>query len=135
MTATPEQLSHAVVWIDHQTARVVHFDKDRSTMHVVHAHKSHVHLHHTANARDSGHAAEDQSYLHEVARAIGEAPAVLVTGPANEKLELMKHLEKHDPRLAKRVAAVQPADHLTDGQLLAHGRAFFRIEDRMRAQI
>jgi stalled ribosome rescue protein Dom34 len=134
MSEKSEPLSHAVVWIDHQSARIVHFDRERSTMHVVHAHKLHVHLHHKANSRASGHAPEDQAYLDEVARAIGQAPAVLLTGPSNEKLELRKHIERHEPQLAMRIAAVQPLDHPSDGELLAHGRAFFRVEDRMRAQ-
>jgi stalled ribosome rescue protein Dom34 len=129
------QTRHAVVWIDHHSAKIMHFDRDRSVLCLVHPRHPDVHLHHKANSIDSGHAAEDQAYLHDVAAAIGDAQAVLIAGPANEKVELEKHIRKHDPALAGRIAAVEPMDHPSDGELLARARAFFRVDDRMRAQV
>lgn len=126
---------HAVVWIDHHSARIVHFDRERWVLSLVHPKDRTVHLHHKANSIASGHAPEDQAYLHEVVEAIGDAQAVLIVGPANEKLELEKHIRAHDGALAGRIAAVQTMDHPTDGQLLTHARAFFRADDRMRAQV
>jgi len=42
--------------------------------------------------------------------------------------------QKH-PQLASRISAVETLDHPTDGELLAHGRRFFRADDRMRVQV
>ncbi len=60
--------------------------------------------------------------------------AILLTGPANAKLELQKHIEKHDPLLKDRIKGVETLDHPTDGVLLAHARKYFRVEDRMESQ-
>ena len=126
---------HAVVWIDHKQAKVVHFSKDSSESEVVHSSNPHLHLHHKANANDSGHAPTDKKYLEAVAAAIARAGAILVVGPANAKTELVTFLKHAHPSLAALVSAVEPMDHPTDGQLLAHARQFFKADDRMRAQI
>ena len=78
---------------------------------------------------DAGHVAEDQTYLHAVGQALAEFDFVLVAGPANAKLELMKHIARHDPQLMTKVTAVQAADHPTDGQLLDLGRRHFLLND------
>lgn len=129
------KLYHALVWIDHQQAKVFFFNADESEMAVVHSTHPHQHLHHKANAGDSGHAPVDKAFLRHVAQAISKAGALLITGPANAKVELVTYLKQHDPMLAARVSAVETVDHPTDGELLAHGRTFFKADDRMRSQI
>ena len=92
---------HAVVWIDHHEARVFHFsptDVERLVLHPDHPTR---HIHHKANSIGSGHAAEDHDFLHAVVQSIADAGAVLVTGPANAKTELVKHISQHDPQLMK----------------------------------
>jgi hypothetical protein len=126
---------HAVVWIDHKLARVVHFDADSSDPRVVHSSHPHQHLHHKANSIDSGHAPVDRKFFERVAEAIAQAGAILVVGPASARTELHTYLEDTHPAIAKRVHAVQPMDHPTDGQLLAHARRFFKADDRMHAQV
>ena len=125
---------HAVVWIDHHEARVFHFGEDDVVRERIHPQHPVRHIHHKANSRGSGHSPEDQDFFHSVAQAIGTAGAILVGGPANAKREFVKHLERHAPELALRIAAVEPLDHLTDGELLAHARQFFGAFDRMAPQ-
>ena len=125
---------HAVIWIDHREARVFHFnptDIERLVLHPDHPTK---HIHHKANSIGSGHAAEDHAYLHAVAESIADAGAVLVTGPANAKTELVKHIRQHDPKLTKIIAGVETVDHPSDASLVAHARKYFKAEDRMRPQ-
>jgi stalled ribosome rescue protein Dom34 len=126
---------HAVVWIDHKQARVVHFNEDSSEPLVVHGSKSNPHLHHKANSIDSGHAPVDKKFLERVAQAVANAGALLVVGPASAKTELVNYLKQAHPQTAARISAVEPMDHPTDGQLLAHARHFFKADDRMRSQI
>jgi stalled ribosome rescue protein Dom34 len=120
---------NAIIWIDHAQARVIRFDRETSSTRVVHPHGGIPHLHHKANSIDAGHLPEDQDYLHAVAQVIAEVDSVLVTGPANAKLELLKHLERHDAQLAARVSAVQTSDHPTDGELLDLGRRHYRLTE------
>jgi hypothetical protein len=120
----------AIVWIDHAQARVIRFDSETSSTGVIHPAGGTPHLHHKANSIDDGHAPENQAYLHAVGQAIAGVDAVLVAGPANAKLELMKHLARHDPLLLEKVSGVQTLDHPSDGQLLDIGRRHFKLSDR-----
>lgn len=119
----------AIVWIDHGQARVIKFDGDTSSTRVIRPEGGTPHLHHKANSIDDGHLPENQVYLHAVGQAITDVGAVLVAGPANAKLELMKHLGRHDPQLLEKVSGVQTVDHPTDGQLLDLARRHFRMSD------
>jgi hypothetical protein len=126
---------HAVVWIDHREARVFHFNRRDVERLVIHPHNPTHHLHHKANSIGSGHAEEDQRFLHDVATAIGDAGSVLITGPANAKTELVKHIEKHDPSFAKKITGIETVDHPTDGALLDHARRYLAAADRLRSQV
>ncbi len=125
---------HAVIWIDHREARVFHFNAHDADEHVVHPHDPTVHLHVHANQVGSGHAPVDQKFLHQVTDAVAKSKAILITGPASAKHELMKHMEHHDPQIAKCVAGVEAIDHPTNGELIAHARKFFRAADKMTPQ-
>jgi len=122
---------HAVVWIDHSEAHVLHFTREDVEKKLVHG-KPHQHLHHKRGSETSGHAAEDQAYFHKVAESLAGAHEILVVGPANAKTELVKHLKSHDKALGDKVVAVETVDHPSDGQLLAYARKHFRAIDRMR---
>ena len=50
------------------------------------------HIHHKANSIGSGHTSADHEYLHAVAESIADAGAILITGPASAKTELVKHI-------------------------------------------
>jgi stalled ribosome rescue protein Dom34 len=125
--------NHTIVWIDHQVAKVLHFDADSSELVLIHSTHPHQHLHHKANSNDSGHAPVDKKFHERVADAIARSEAILIAGPASAKTELVAHLKQAHSALAAKISAVEPMDHPTDGQLLAHGRRFFVADDRMRA--
>jgi hypothetical protein len=125
---------HAVIWIDHHEARVFHFSPTNIERLVLHPDHPTRHIHHKANAIGSGHAAEDHNFFQAVVGAVADAGAVLITGPANAKTELVKHIERHAPRLMKIIAGVETVDHPSDGELVAHARLYFMTEDRMTPQ-
>ena len=75
---------------------------------------------------------EDEAFLHQVAAAIADAGAVLITGPANAKTALVKHMHRHDPRLIEKLAGIETVDHPSDASLVAHARHYFKTEDRMK---
>ena len=113
---------HAVVWIDHREARVFHFsptDVEKLVLHPDHPTK---HIHHKANSIGSGHVAADNEFLHAVAASVADAGAVLITGPANTKSQLVKHIDQHDPKLMKIIAGVETVDHPSDAELVAFAR-------------
>jgi len=125
---------HAVVWIDQNEARVFHFgaaDVERLVLHPDHPTR---HIHHKAGSIGSGHAGADHEFLHAVVESIADAGEVLISGPGNAKIELVKHIEHHDPKLKKIVAGVETVDHPSDAQLVAHARKYFGAKDRMQPQ-
>ena len=125
---------HAVIWIDHREARVFHFgptDVDRLVIHPDHPTK---HIHHKANSIGSGHAGADHEYLHAVTESFADADTVLITGPANAKTELVKHIHHHEPGKMKAIAGVETVDHPSDGSLVAYARKYFSAFDRMQPQ-
>jgi stalled ribosome rescue protein Dom34 len=125
---------HAVVWIDHHEARVFHFGPTDVERLVVHPNNPTRHIHHKANSIGSGHALEDQQFLHAVAESIADAGAVLIAGPANAKTELIKHIHQHDPKLMSAIAGVETVDHPSDAQLVAYAKKYLKVTDRMQPQ-
>ncbi len=122
---------HAIVWIDHREAKVFHFNPTEVDKLVIHPDHPTKNIHHKANTVGSGHASPNHEFLHAVAESIADAGAVLIAGPANTKDQLVAHIEQHDPKLKALIKAVETVDHPSDGQLIAHARKYFKIEDRM----
>jgi len=119
---------HAVVWIDHRQARIFHFNADDADKVVVHPDHP-VRDYHRKEKRSGHHDPEDQAFLEDVTNAISDAGAILIVGPANEKHELMKHIERVHPRMKVNVEGVEPmtsvipmemkqrADVVNDGEI------------------
>jgi stalled ribosome rescue protein Dom34 len=127
---------HAVVWIDHAEAHVMHISPDDVESSIVRPVKGHQKLHHKrgndkGGAVGSGKTPEDQNFYHEVVEALKGAKEILVVGPANAKLNLIKHIHSHDKALTDKVIGVESVDHPTDAQLVAYARKYFVSADRM----
>ena len=129
------EFHHAIVWIDHQQARVLRFGPQGVDLEIVLSSHRHEHLHHKANSIDSGKAPQDRTFLDHVGQSLSSTATILVTGPANAKRELVSHLAAHQPVTAGHVAAVEPLDHPTDGQLEAFARKYFHADERMRVRV
>ncbi|PKO92128.1 MAG: translational machinery protein [Betaproteobacteria bacterium HGW-Betaproteobacteria-1] len=127
-------LSHVVVWLDHQEAHVIQFNADTHENSTITTRSKHGHVHQKAGVVGSGHAAADQNYLHEVAAAVAGCGEILIVGPGTGKLELIKHMNRHDPAIAEKVVGVETVDHPSDGQLLAYAKKYFLRVDNMKAQ-
>lgn len=125
---------HALVWIDHQLAKIWYFNAEEAQETTVHSSHPHQHLHHKVNTTGSGHVAADTKFLQRVAASLEKAGAVLITGPANAKTELVAYLARAHQDLSSRICGVETLDHPSDGELVAFGRRFFRADDRLRTQ-
>jgi stalled ribosome rescue protein Dom34 len=128
-TATPH--FHALVWIDHSQAKVFHLNATESDLKNIPSTHPHQHLHHHANSRDDGHVAVDKEFLKKVSQALGDAGAILITGPSTAKTELVSYINHSHPDIAKRISGIETLDHPSDGELVAHARKFFKADDRM----
>jgi stalled ribosome rescue protein Dom34 len=126
---------HAVVWIDHQQARIFRFETTDVDSTVIRSSHPHEHIHHKANSGDSGHAPVDKAFLEQVAKGLSQAGTILIVGPASAKQELAAYLSEKQPGIAARVASVQPLDHPSDAEVVALARKFFNADDRLRSQL
>ena len=125
---------HAVVWLDHAQAHVMHISPDDVEKSVVHPSKQHLKLHSKRGTVGAGHTPEDQHYYHAVVEALSGATEVLVVGPAQAKLQLIKHIHAHDPGMSDKIVGVETVDHPSDAQLVAYARKYFVAKDRMLTQ-
>src|SRR3954464_12356540 len=77
------------------------------------------------------HPEDARHFFDEVARGLDGIDSVLIVGPASAKHEFFKFAqEKHGP-LVSRIVGVEPADHPTGGEIVAHARHYFKASDRM----
>lgn len=122
---------HAVVWLDHSEAHVMHISPDDVEKSVVQPAHPHLRLHTKSGIPGSGHRAEDTHYYHAIVEALKGAQEILVVGPAQAKLQLIKHIHTHDHDMANKVIGVETVDHPSDPQLVAYARKYFDAKDRM----
>lgn len=127
-------LDHAIVWIDHRQAHVIHFNAEASEHEVIRTRSTHSHLHHKSGSTGSGHTTSSPAYLHEVIEAVADAAEILIVGPGSAKLELMRHVHKHDPHIETKIVGVETVDHPTDRQLLAYARHYFLRIDNLNGR-
>ncbi len=123
---------HAVIWLDHEHAKVFHLDRESFDETVLKMPKHQIAS--RAKGRDTHHRGEShdqKEYFEAIVKTVGDSEEILVMGPGTAKLELVKHVHKNEPKIEKHIVGVESADHPTDGQILAHARRYFRAKDRM----
>lgn len=120
--------AHAVVWIDHLTAKVFPMGLAGVGEVVVHAHPSSTHLHHKANTIGSGRAEEDKNFLPAVAESLRFCHDILIVGPGTEKAALLHYLQENRKDLAATALHAEASDHPTDREIIALGRRRFGLD-------
>jgi stalled ribosome rescue protein Dom34 len=121
---------HAVVWIDHKQARIFHFNVEAADKTVIRDHV--VRDIHSREKRTGHRIEENKPFFDDVAKAIADAGAILIVGPAGEKTEFAKFLAEKHPAVGAHVEGVESMDHPTDGELLDAARRYVKAADRMR---
>ena len=124
--------THAVIWIDHREAHIIHFDTNDSTLAKIEAPSKGSHLHHHRGTLGSGKTATPQAYLHAVIDGIADAKEVLLVGPGSAKLELLKHAQQHDRAAFEKILGIETVDHPSDPQLLAYAKKCFLKIDNLK---
>ncbi|CAM5766548.1 hypothetical protein LMIY3S_01859 [Labrys miyagiensis] len=122
---------HAIVWLDHREARIIHFGREGMEEQVIHPKDPPHQIHHKAGSIGAGKSQDDKDFLAETVKAVGDAGAVVITGPADAKHQLAGYIDQHVPSLASRIAAVETLDHPTDRELLAIARKHFRTDHQV----
>ncbi len=116
---------HAVVWMDHSQAHVLMFDREH-----VEAQRVKARSHHTPK---HGHVGADKDFFKQVAEAVAGVTEVLLTGPANAKIEFRDFCKHNAHTVDKAIVDVVSSDHPTDAQLVAMARQYFLKYDQTAA--
>ncbi len=126
---------HAVAWIDHHEARIIHFNRDVADDILVRPAHPPRHLHGKAGSAAGTHVTDEPQFYADVAAALGNAQAILVAGPSSAKTEFIKYLHRHNPQMLDRVWGIETLAQVTDHQLAAEARRYFAKADRMHPQL
>ena len=127
----PHNPTHAVVWLDYREAKIFLITAGDVEAERIKAHTPHRQVHHKANEIGSGHVRDDRKFFEAILAEIEQADSWLIVGPGETKKDLEKYLEGHGEELKKKLVGVEPMDHPTDGELLAHARKLLKAHDRM----
>jgi stalled ribosome rescue protein Dom34 len=115
---------HAVVWLDHQEAHVLMFDRDHVQAQRI---KSRSHHKHQGKSTDAA------EMFAAVATALHGVHEILLTGPGLARDQLRAWCEQHQPAIARLITDSVPSDHPSDAQLLALAKKYFYKLDAMAA--
>lgn len=115
---------HAVVWMDHSEAHVVHFDPEHMAAQRVKSRSHHKH---------QGKVADNAAFFGAIAAALGDSHEVLLAGPGLARNQFRDWCLNHQPQVARTIVDSVSADHPTDAQLVALARQYFRKFDAMAA--
>ena len=117
----------AGLWIDHKKAVVVFVTGKEEEIKLI---SSNIEKHHRqsgvstpADIRQRELTEHLNVYYDEVVSCIREAKSILIFGPGEAKGELKKRLEKDN--LGGRIVGIEPADRMTDPQIVAKVRGQF----------
>lgn len=127
--------SNAGLWIDHKEAIIVFAATDAAGDEETKRMESGMEKH----VRYSGHASSDGSaedrrdqqfathldqYYDKVIAQLHEAKSILIFGPGEAKGEFKKRMETQG--LSERIAGVETTDKMTDNQIVAKVREFYK---------
>ena len=111
-----------VIWLDSDIAKIFKIQAEASVPHVMHRHETD---HHTS--RDPEKHRHLEKFHHEIAAYLHDADEILVMGPGFAKDHFKTNLgTHHNGALAKKIVGLETTDRLTDPQILAASREFFK---------
>jgi stalled ribosome rescue protein Dom34 len=124
-------MTHAVVWIDHQEARIFHVHPEMADESRVLSPQHHIHRHPKGRGEPREHPDDARRFFDDVARRLDGTDSVLIVGPAAAKNEFITFVHEKHPQLASKVVGVEAADHPTGREIVAHARTYFKASDEM----
>ena len=124
-------MTHAVVWIDHQEARIFHVHPEMADESRVLSPQHHVHRHPKGRGEPREHPDDARRFFDDVANRLEGIDSVLVVGPASAKHEFITFAHETHPHLVATIVGVEAADHPTGREIVAHARSYFNASDRM----
>ncbi len=120
-------LDYVALWIDHHEGRIFKVGTEGLHSEVV---KAHPRPKHGRRIRQTDHAEGDVHFFGDVATALADADEILVVGPGTAKLQFMRWIHQHRPKVEAKVVSVESADHPSDGQMFAYAKKYFHTDEQ-----
>jgi hypothetical protein len=118
-------LTHAVVWTDHQAARILRFDSAQAQAEKTRASSHYTRQHHSG-------VRTEHEFFGDVCDAVKGVDEVLVTGSRTAVADFRHYADKHRPHVAEHIVGYEVVDHPTEPELVALARSYFLKLDRMK---
>eukprot|EP01030_Chromulinospumella_sphaerica_P001711 gene1711-1677_t len=115
---------HAIVWMDHQEAHVVMFDREHVEAQRIHSRSHHKH---------QGKAVDAVAFYQSIVTALKGTHEVLLTGPGLARHDFRTWCTAHEPVTSARIVDSITTDHPSDAQLAALARQYFKKFDAMES--
>jgi stalled ribosome rescue protein Dom34 len=115
---------HAVVWMDHNEAHVLMFDREHVESQRIKSRSHHRH---------QGKTGDTTEFFGGVAHALVGTHEVLLAGPGAARNEFREWCQAHAKATAAVIVDSIATDHPTDKQLVALARQYFKKFDAMAA--
>jgi len=112
---------HAVVWMDHQEAHVLMFDREHVASQRIKSRSHHKH---------QGKPTDTAALFADVAKALGGSHEVLLTGPGSARDEFREWCKTHQAGVAHSIVDSVATDHPSDAQVVAMARQYFKKFDQ-----
>ena len=128
------------VWLDTKKALIVTIDNEKETLDTIPSNIEHFHPHGGSGTRQKGgpqDVVQDSKYLErekhqmkhyfkEIASEIKNTEALVIFGPAGTNEKFSKELQENYSHLSTKIKGVRKADSMTDNQVKAWVKDFFK---------
>ena len=108
------------LWIDHSKAQIITITENVELVKVIESEVEQQPRDDQQNALTS----DLNTFFDKVISYLGNATSILIFGPGEAKGQLKKRMEEN--KIDDRIAAVETTDSMTDGQLVAFVKEFFK---------
>lgn len=115
---------HAVVWMDHNEAHVLMFDREHVEAQRIKSRSHHKH---------QGKSGDASAFFADVAKALNGTREVLLAGPGMARNQFRDWCVIHQKTMANGIVDSIATDHPSDAQLLALAKQYFKKFDAMAA--
>jgi stalled ribosome rescue protein Dom34 len=120
-------LTHAVVWIDHESAKIFQVDRPQTE-------PMKVKTHHHYTRQHGSEIRTQHEFFAQVCDAVAGVSELLIAGSQNVHTDFHHFITKHRPALIHSIIRWEAVDRPTERQLAAFGRKFFAKHDRGAAE-
>ncbi|WP_298895282.1 hypothetical protein [uncultured Psychroserpens sp.] len=133
-------MKHTGIWLDKDKALIITIEKEQETLQTIPSNIEHYRIHGGSGTRFKGgpqDVVQDSKYLERekhqlkqyfktIVEEIKDTDALVIFGPAGTNEKLNEELQKNYKSLSTKIKGVQKADSMTDNQVKAWVRHFFK---------